>query len=277
MHRQLAIIAVAAWLGVPGFQFTAADPVITATGDYRYVRTDLNLRGAGSPLIFQRTYSSANGFRTTLGAGWTHNFNVNLVLGFNPTDPVHPHSVLIETPDGREDFDRQSDGSYAPTPGTRSTLAQNKHGTLSLTREDRTVWTFDSAGRLSQITDPLGLVSSLKYDDHSNALASVSDPLGRGSVSFSYDGCHPAYTLEKLCRITDWIGRSYTYAYDDRGRLSTVTDPDGHATIYTYIGDTSLLHTIQDARGHVAMTLEYDDLNRVVSETDARGQLTGSR
>src|SRR5579864_5706017 len=153
MHRQLAIIALAAWLGVPGFQFTAADPVITATGDYRYIRADLTLRGAGSPLIFQRTYSSANGFTSTLGA----------------------------------------------------------------------------------------------------------------------------YTLETLCRITDWIGRSVTCAYDDRGRLSTVTDPDGHATTYTYIGDSSLLYTIQDARGHVAMTLEYDDLNRVVSETDARGQLTGSR
>lgn len=270
-------LAAAVWLGAPGSQFTAADPVITSTGNYFYMRTDLSIRGGASPLAFQRIYNSANKIYTALGPGWTHNFNIQLTLGFSPTDASSAKSVIIESPTAREVFNRQPDGSYVAAPGTRSKLVRNNDGTLTETREDQTIWAFGSVGRLEKITDPRGFESKLTYDNHVGMLASVSDPLGRGALEFEYEGCHPSYTLEKLCRVTDWTGRAYTYGYDERGRLSTVTDPDGHSTSYTYLGEYGLLHTIRDARGHVAMTLEYDDLNRVTSETDARGQLTGSR
>ena len=70
--------------------------------------------------------------------------------------------------------------------------------------------------------------------------------------------------------MRDNIGRVVSYDYDDKGRLTKVTDPVGGVTEYTYdISDRML--TIKDARGIIFLTNEYDDRGRVIKQTQADG------
>lgn len=64
---------------------------------------------------------------------------------------------------------------------------------------------YDAQGRLSQIVDPVGRVTLLRYW--------AEDETGAGG--------YPNYLRE----IEDWCGRKVNYEYDDRGRLRTVLLP----------------------------------------------------
>jgi len=58
------------------------------------------------------------------------------------------------------------------------------------------------------------------------------------------------------------------YAYDDQGRISTVTDPAGGVTRYTYDASHRIL-TITDPRNITFLTNEYDTNGRVSRQTQA--------
>ena len=70
--------------------------------------------------------------------------------------------------------------------------------------------------------------------------------------------------------MRDNIGRVVTYDYDNKGRLTKVTDPVGGVTEYTYDTSDRML-TIKDARGIIFLTNEYDDGDRVIKQTQADG------
>ena len=68
--------------------------------------------------------------------------------------------------------------------------------------------------------DRNGNKTTLTYDSGTGRLASVADPAGRGSLTFSYDGSG------RIASIADWASpaRSVQYGYDtaaDSGRSGT--------------------------------------------------------
>ena len=62
------------------------------------------------------------------------------------------------------------------------------------------------------------------------------------------------------------------YAYDGRGNLASITDPDGHVTLNTY-DKVGQLVAVTDALNHTR-TYGYDALGNQVVATDARGGST---
>ncbi|MBC7266882.1 MAG: right-handed parallel beta-helix repeat-containing protein [Coriobacteriia bacterium] len=140
-----------------------------------------------------------------------------------------------------------------------------------------TRYSYDAAGRLTSVTDPLGGVSAFTYDAAGNLL-STTDPMGRvarftydaagrvltatdpagGVTRFAYDanGNRTSITdsrgnttrfsydvMDKLSGVTDPLSNTWTYTYDPNYNLASVTDPKGATTRYTYSANDLLAET----------------------------------
>ena len=161
-------------------------------------------------------------------------------------------------------------GSYLAAAGDSATLARNNNGSFTRTTHSGEVTEFDSAGRmlsqtdrsgnsttfgrdatglLTTITNPFGQVTTLAYTQ--GKLASVTDPAGRviqisqsnGNLTTitnpDPDGSGPlpapATTLgydvsHRLTVFTDSRGKSTQVTYDGRGKVASVSQPDGSIT-----------------------------------------------
>ncbi|MDA8259288.1 MAG: DUF6531 domain-containing protein [Betaproteobacteria bacterium] len=136
---------------------------------------------------------------------------------------------------------------------------------------DRLTLAYDASGRLSTITDNLGIA-------------------GRTGLTFTYDA------NGRLKDVTDWTARTWSFAYDASGNLQTRTNPLNEALTYAYDAPRHLLTEVvqplardgqavktvfryyQNGRafqqtnsfGH-GDTLDYDLYRKSTRVTDARG------
>lgn len=240
------------------------DPVNTATGNYIYQHTDLQMPGKGIPFGFERNYNSQpqSGSQTLLdgplGFGWNHTLNTAVALDAGG-------SVVVSWDDGHtETYTPNGSGGFTSQYGVFDTLTLSG-GSYTLTKKDLTQYRFNSSKQLSAIVDKNGNTISLTYT--SGLLTQITDTAGR-VIALTYDGSN------HLTLLTDPIGRTVQFAYDGNGNLVSATDPNGHATTYTYDADHQLL-TVTDPRGHVVVTNTYDEQQRVVtSQRDAKGGQT---
>jgi len=240
------------------------DPVNTLNGSFTYRHVDVEIPGLGPIPQFVRSYNSNDTSVGVLGPGWTHNYAIRLTY---PT--TSSLDIVVGGPHGRADlYIHNMDDTYSSPPGIYNTLAKNVNGTYTLTGMDQTTWDFSEVGNLLRITDKHGNRATLTYNENSQ-LISVSDPAGRGNLTFSYDGS--GY----LTTVTDWISRTILFGYDESDRLESVTDREGKTTTYGYDGNSSRITTITDARNNVQVTNTYDGNGRVSTQKDAQGLLTG--
>ncbi|MGW3117360.1 RHS repeat-associated core domain-containing protein [Streptomyces sp. NPDC001107] len=113
--------------------------------------------------------------------------------------------------------------------------------------------------------DPAQYTWTTAYDAAGHVL-SQSDPYGNKTVTNAYDGDG------RLSARTDALGNKTAYEYDELGRLSTVTAPDGGTTHlgYDVLGN---LTSRKDANGHTT-NYGYDDTGRLNKITDPLGRAT---
>ncbi|KRT69834.1 MAG: YD repeat-containing protein [candidate division NC10 bacterium CSP1-5] len=169
-----------------------------------------------------------------------------------------------------------------PPPGDFSSLTRNDNGTPQNPTDDtwvrrmkdgtehlfsatglhletrnrngnRTIYAYDAAGRLLNVTDPAGGVTSFSYAG--GKLAGVTDPAGR-TTQFSIDG------TGNLGSVTTPDGATSQYSYDSRHRLTTRTDPRGGATQYEY-----------DSFGRLSRVTHPTGEERTLLPSDAQGLL----
>jgi RHS repeat-associated protein len=231
------------------------EPVNSATGSYYTALTDLTLAGVGVPFSFERSYNSGDPTGGPLGPGWTHSLNASLA--------VQPNGdVLARSGEGQQLlFSHNSDGSFTPSIGGRSSLAVVTGG-YELITHDQLHFRFNAQGQLTGERDRNGQGLSLTYNPD-GTLAAVLDSVGR-TVSF-------AYTSGLLSQVSLPDGRHVSYGYDN-GRLATVTDARGGTTSYTYDGGGRLA-TILDQNNHTVIQNTYAG-GRVIEQRDARGNLS---
>lgn len=156
--------------------------------------------------------------------------------------------------------------------GQRTTRRYNAAG-LALEDRDpqgqKTTVKRDEKNRITETTDPLGRVTRTRFDAHSNPVL-TTDPLGRQTYS-EYD---PLLNQPTLIRrwLDDGTAVTTQLAYDAKGNLKRVTDPENHTTAFTYTPQGQV-ETVTDPLGHETR-LTYNAAGDLVSLTDPLNHTT---
>jgi len=230
--------------------------------------------------------------QTVLGYGWTHNYNIYLV--------VRERDVFM--PDGRgrmTRFSKRLDGGYTPSDGVTDVLEPNDPNAFVLYRGDGTELTFRLSDRaawlvsgslyqLSLIEDPQGRNTTLSYNED-GLLEIITDPYGR-QVTLTYNGhglidsianADGATTQieykdadEDLWKITDPLGNTLEYTYDSQNRMTTEKLKDGNTWTCVYNAQGKP-HQLIDDDGQVHSTVTNplnwaSDLDHLLQFDEAR-------
>ncbi|MFI4973113.1 MAG: Ig-like domain-containing protein [Caulobacterales bacterium] len=158
---------------------------------------------------------------------------------------------------------------YTVTDGVTQSSLATQLSSANLANAAITNYAYDTAGRLTQVTDPLGIVTLLALD----AMGRVTDSTLASGTSdaatthFVYDAAGRATSQTTAYGAAEAATTSYTY--DGLGRALTTVDADNHTTTRTYDADGRVL-TITDPLNHV-ITNQYDAFGNLVKVTDQRG------
>jgi YD repeat-containing protein len=240
--------------------------------------TDLSMTNNAGSLDITRIYKSlASKNDSGLGYGWSllgagsirqYSLKVVDIYG-NISEQNVPGKYAAVLPDGNTYIITKNDnGTYTCNDGRFKVTCDSTYGYFTLTSNDKTVYSFDTAGRLTSVTERSGYQKKYYYGT-TGCITSYTDSSGR-NYSFTYEGTH-------IKTITDAQGRSVTYGYSGN-YLTSVTDALGNITKYTY--DTAgNLTSITDGNGSVLEQATYFDSymnthGRLNSTTDANGKTT---
>ena len=119
------------------------------------------------------TYNSIDPYNGPMGKKWTHSYDLRLTpLSDNST-------VKLKSSDGNIVYFRLSNGVYYPEAisGYTSRIVKNQDGSYTQTAKNGLVYQFNSAGRLTSISDRNGNMTTLTYNG--NDLAGITNPSGR--------------------------------------------------------------------------------------------------
>jgi YD repeat-containing protein len=237
---------------------------------------------AGNPF----TINSQTDTESINGRTYTHNFN-GATMSYVDTSPAGRTLTV-----GLDSLERVTSTQVSGLLATQ--IAYDGHGRLqSRTQGTRTVtFSYDSAGYLASVTDPLSNITSFVHDadgrvttitrpdgsvitfahDANGNLTSVTPP-GKSAHVFTYTPVNLpasytppavagggatafAYNLDRdLTTVTRPDGSEINYGYDSAGRLSSVATPTGTTTL-AY--DSTTGNLVSEARSGEAIALSYE-------------------
>lgn len=167
--------------------------------------------------------------------------------------------------------------------------------TVTLPGETKARWQFkyDSAHRMTSMTDGRGGTTTTEYDS-SNRVISQTDPAGR-TTKLEYtigekelpetkitNQATGAVTQEKFTAgweptsITQGFGKTSatteTSAYDEAGELIEAVDGNGHITEYKYDGEGNRTSIVDPDRNETKWT--YDSTHDILTTTTPKGETT---
>ena len=129
--------------------------------------------------------------------------------------------------------------------------------------------TYNAAGQQLSMTDGQG-TTSWAYDDLGR-MTSVTHPDG-GKVAYTYDPFGRRHTVTTHIEASDLTGKTMTYAYDEDGRLSTVTDWQSHATQYSY-DELGRVQSIE-LPNSITSSYTYDEVGRLTDLIHNKGTVS---
>jgi RHS repeat-associated protein len=165
-------------------------------------------------------------------------------------------------------------------PGASASFQRNAMGQitkLTTPRGDQWNYAYDTSGRPTTETDPLGKVTTSTHNNR-NRVGTMTFPDSMGSVQLTYNGVNDLtrrlysdgldlnYTYDAVGRLTGVNG--VDVAYDKEGRISSC-----NGITNTIDLDTGRLTVMQVAPGK-NVTYTYDLMGRVTQVTDWAGGVT---
>jgi RHS repeat-associated protein len=242
------------------------NPIDTASGDFWHTFTDLSTPGRGPALDLTRTYNSLTaGTDSPFGYGWIDSSALFLSIGA---------STVVAHCEGNATMTFTANGSnWTPPPRALATLTHNADGSWTLVKHAQKTYRFDSAGRLTAITDLNGYTTSISYPSGSQMV--VTDPAGR-TLTFTLTGNHVTSVSD-----SSTPARTLSYSYDAAGNLTDVIDVGGGHWQFTYDGSHRML-TMRSPRYYgdtttspsPVVTNHYDSAGRIDWQTDQLGRKT---
>lgn len=234
------------------------EPVNILTGNYYSTDTDLSISDLGLPLEIIRYYNSLDTRVGMLGSSWriSYDSTISADVATGKGTIIYPdgHTVVFEPKSGTNE--------YTAPESIFDTLVKNVDGTYSLELQNKLEYIYNTAGRLSAITDQNGNSVTLRYDG-SGALISVNGAGGK-SLSFTSEN-------GRIKTITDPDGRIVEYNYDVSGKLLQVKSAGGGIKKYEY--NSKGLRSITDENGRKFIVNEYDEYGRVILQYDENGSM----
>jgi RHS repeat-associated protein len=210
------------------------DSRINPSGNLSRSFTDMSLLTPGFSLDISRTYNSRDTrINTMFGRGWTFGFQGKVETLGNDTVARLPNG-------GAMSFRVNANGTYTARD-SRATLVKNSNNTWTLTTKDRYIYNFNANGYLNQMTDRNGNSINITVQADGR-VTNITDPVGR---AFTVNYTTTSGNNRRISNITDGV-RTVSYGYDSNFRLTTVTDPSGVITRYTY-----------DANGYLASVRDH--------------------
>jgi RHS repeat-associated protein len=262
----------------------AADPVMMFNGQFTHTAQDLHINGAGINFQFVRTYKNQSLYKGPLGFHWDHNYNLWLrVLDDQNT-------IVRSTGQMREDtFVRHEIFDYwVPPDGDDGIIQQNgnsfvyrmMNGTRLFYKQSSQELAFFH--RIDTIEDRFGNYLKFTYEDDQLRLVEVNHQKRLIQINTDSTG--------KIETITDFMGRTWQYRYDDFDDLVAVTSPKtdrypaGLTSCFEYSSSQftgELQHNLTriiDAKGQLYLENEYGTspgvlgFNRVVRQRQGGGE-----
>ena len=266
----------------------------------------------GLPLTFTRTDLQSITRRYALGEfgrGWTHNWDFsvqpdgqgNLTVqtpGGSRLFRIHANGTFEGVPGETGTFTRGVDFySLREEDGTlftfrladgKMSLIQDPNGnsitlnyvdglltSLVHSNGDRFTIGHNAQGRISQLTDQAGRITTYAYDLSGEHLLSATGPGGTTAYTYESDSPGAPGRTHALRSITNPDGTHVLYDYDAAGRLVRQERDGGvEATAFAY--DAAGGVTITDATG-AASKLFFNEAGQVAESRDAIGRIQSFR
>jgi YD repeat-containing protein len=180
-------------------------------------------------------------------------------------------------PDGRQTQQTRYTARYTGASGPSLSVMQGwVSANAAASTDETTRTTYDTAGRVTDTYDALGVRTHYTYDGLGNVLT-VTAAYGTSSAEVTQNTYDTAGRLSSTAVNSGGLNLTTNYAYDPDGRITQVTDPNGHVTQTTYDADGRVLSTVVDpGSGHLNITtrFQYDAFGDKVMATDPNGNIT---
>jgi RHS repeat-associated protein len=251
------------------------------SGDYFDSVPLVRIPSPGPSIDLTLYYNSIDSAASPLGRGWRHSYMTSV-------SPPSGGMMTYTEEDGRRIVFAESTppGTYLPRPQygrNGSVLRRYTDNTSTLTRPDGTIYSFDSAGRLSLITDrrnksltvSLSGTNTLVTDSFGRTVRLVHEASGKllkavDPVNNETTMLYDLPTGTRFIGIRDAAGRVRSWSYDLSSRIASRTDVDN--TTYWYFHDTSgRLDNVVDASGTVVAKMTYSPGDNTVDHLRADG------
>jgi len=245
------------WGDIPDHSFYA-DPVNLATGAYTYSRELLSVPGAGLPFSFSIYYNSASILTSPEGYKWSHSYHWYV-------ESLGEGTVAVRRGDNSSDYFTKEGTAYQPKySGTTSTLSEDTTGGFTYTTREKTVYSFDAEGRLTEVRDSNANSVVLEYSE--GLLASIHDTRGNtATLTYGPEGNLSSVNYPGLQPVS--------FSYDEDGNLKTITMADNNTITFDYDDSGQMLSGTR-GDGVAFVRNEYDEEGRVVRQWDAKGALS---
>ncbi len=225
------------------------EPVDTVRGLLTETFTDIVMPDVGFDLEIVRYYNSKNHRTSCIGKGWTMNIDSRVMH--------NDRFMMIQMPDSSvEVFEKQNDIWTSAKQGSLRNKIQEdmETGFITMLTFEKMKYVYNQRGNLVSITDSNQNTLSIQYVDNTEVIDSIQTTGGK-TLKFEY--CD-----NKICSITDHIGRTMHYCYD--GELLTKVEDRNHGiTTYTY-NENGYMDSITDANGKTYVENKFDKKGRVI-------------
>ncbi|MGW4062185.1 RHS repeat-associated core domain-containing protein [Amycolatopsis sp. NPDC004747] len=210
-------------------------------------------------------------------SGYCAEFTKNDDGSYTPPDGMH--TTMTKLPDGKYALSQDSSGETKVFTGDGRLFSEADRNGHTITYRYNA-----SDGTLASITDTQGRVTTAAYTG--SRISTITDPAGLTAGGYGYDGSghltkitnrngdSMSFGLDadgRITTLTTTLGRVYTLSYDAGGRVTQVAEPnyDGVASVtgYAYGSGTT---TVTDPNGHKS-TYTFDSGGRQTKATDALG------
>jgi RHS repeat-associated protein len=182
--------------------------------------TDAFVQGTGLPIVFQRAYGQPISRRFELGplgCGWAHIWQMILE---EKTDGTVVITDMTGTPRIFQPHSLKP-GRYFTQPGDYGILTPGSGGAFTLREVDGVVFAFRADGKLDHVEDANG-----------NRITCI-------------------HAGDLLTGLTHSSGQSLDIAYNSAGRITSIIDPDGRETVFTYDAANEHLRSVREYDGRI--------------------------